>query len=165
MLLPRDPSVVIPFRGLIWALTLAILAGLSGPASAQVEPDEPAEGPAAEPTTTQPAYQEFHDFVHFARIGRFDAAQAAATRLLSLPDLDPVQLLTVAETDPRAIDTLLLIVNRTEISAIAQQVLDVIRKGEYELRRDPARIRENVDKLSGPPQMEHNAIQRLKESG
>ncbi|MBN1512891.1 MAG: HEAT repeat domain-containing protein [Phycisphaerae bacterium] len=166
MLLPRDSSVFIPFRGLIWALTLAILAGLSGPALAQTEPeDQAAEAPAADPAAAQPAYQEFHDFVHFARIGRFDAAQAAATQLLSLPDLDPVKLLKAAETDPRAIDTLLLIVNRTEISTTAQKVLDVIRKGEYELRRDPARIRENIDKLGGPPQMEHNAIQRLKESG
>lgn len=165
MLLPRDSSVVIPFRRLIWAVTLAILAGLAGPVPAQTGPDEAADMPAADTASARPEYQEFHDFVHFARIGRFDAAQGAAARLFSLPDLDPVKLLKAAETDPRAIDTLLLIVNRTEISETAQKILDVIRQGEYELRRDPARIRENVDKLGGPPQMEHNAIQRLKESG
>ncbi len=165
MLLPRDSSVVMPFRALSWALALAVVFGWSGSALAQIEPQEEGQAPAESAAADQPAYQEFHDFVHFARIGRFDAAQAAAARLLSLPDLDPVKLLEAAETDPRAVDTLLLIVNQTEISGVAQKVLDVIRNGEYELRRDPARIRQNVDKLGGPPQMEYNAIQRLKESG
>ncbi len=146
-----------------WCAWMAVLLCACLPLTSAVAQDD-ADAPAGDVDETAP-YEVFHDFVHFARVGRFDAAQAAASQLLSVPDLNPVTLLTVAERDPRSIDTLLLIVNKTEISEVAQKVLDLIRAGEYELRKDPGRIKLNIEKLGGPPQMEYNAIQRLRESG
>ncbi|UCG17490.1 MAG: HEAT repeat domain-containing protein [Phycisphaerales bacterium] len=164
MPLPSFPLFGVRPGRLAWTAVLVLWLAAAWPGIAQEDTEDE---PGAPPDATKPdgPYDDFHDFVHFARIGRFDAAEAVATRLLSHPDLDPVQLLEAAETDPRSIDTLLLVINKTEISATAGKVLEVIRQGEFELRRDPARIKENVEKLSGPPQTEYNAIQRLRESG
>jgi len=148
--------------------TAALVAGLF-PFERVLAQEAPATAPAAAESAQAPPkatpYDDFGDFVHFARIGRFDAAGAVAARLLSQPDLDPVRLLETAEADPRSFDTLILIINNTEVSEPAKKILEVIRQGEFQLRRDPARIRQNVDKLGGPPQTEYNAIQRLRESG
>lgn len=136
--------------------------GPAPPAAAQT-PDAPE--PSSAPTDRSEVASLFEDFIHFARIGRFDAADAYATRLLEHPDLDPVELMTVAERDANNIDTLIVLIEHSSIAKQAQQILDVIRRGEFEERQDPTRIRENLEKLLGPPQTEYNAIQRLAESG
>jgi len=43
--------------------------------------------------------------------------------------------------------------------------LDLIHEGEFRQRKSESRILDNIDKLSGSPQTEHNAISRLRESG
>lgn len=107
----------------------------------------------------------YENFLHFARLGRFDAADAYAASLLAHDDLTPIRLLQLADGDPRSIDTLTFLVANTTVGENAAAVLDVIRQGEFERRQDRDRIRANVEKLGGHPQMEFNAIQRLQESG
>jgi HEAT repeat protein len=127
------------------------------------EAESPEESVA--PTDGSGVASLFEDFIHFARLGRFDAAKAYATRLLDHPDLDPVELMTVAGRDANNIDTLIVLVEHSSIAEQAQQILDVIRRGEFMQRQDPKRIKDNIEKLLGPPQTEYNAIQRLAESG
>lgn len=107
----------------------------------------------------------YENFLHFARLGRFDAADAYAGSLLAHGDLTPIRLLQLADSDPRSIDTLTFLVANSTVGENAAAVLDVIRQGEFERREDRDRIRANVEKLGGHPQMEFNAIQRLQESG
>jgi len=107
----------------------------------------------------------FGDFLHFARLGKFDEADAFGKSLLEHPDLTPKALLEAADKDKYSHRTLITLINNTSISNRAQAIMDVIREGEYDVRKERSRIRENVDKLAGPPQMEYNAIQRLRESG
>jgi len=138
---------------------LLMLALLVVPASAQ--PDSQASLSQADLSPQQ----LFEDFLHFARLGKFDLADAYARRLLEQPDLDPVELLRIADADRRSIDTLILIINNSSIGERATRILDLIREGEFAVRRDVDRIKANIEKLGGPPQMEHAAVQRLVESG
>ncbi|MCH7701997.1 MAG: HEAT repeat domain-containing protein [Planctomycetes bacterium] len=107
----------------------------------------------------------YENFLHFARLGRFDAADAYAGSLLAHGDLTPIRLLELADSDPRSIDTLTFLVANSTVGDNAAAVLEVIRQGEFERRQDRDRIQANVEKLGGHPQMEFNAIQRLQESG
>ena len=107
----------------------------------------------------------YENFLHFARLGRFDAADAYASSLLSHADLTPTGLLELADRDRRSIETLTFLVANSTVGDNAVRVLEVIRHGEFERRQDRDRIQANVEKLGGHPQMEFNAIQRLQESG
>ena len=140
---------------LIWALAVFLLVATPQPAPAQ-ENDA-----SAEPSVKN----LFDDFLHFARLGKFTEADAYAHRLLEHPDLDPVELLAIADRDKRSFETLILIIGNSTIGQSAAQVLEVIHQGELELRRDTSRIKASIEKLAGPPQTEHHAIERLKESG
>lgn len=114
---------------------------------------------------TSKSAELFKDFLHYARLGRFTEARAFAKQLLELPDLDPEQVLRAADEDRRSVETLILIVNNTTIGEEAAKVLDILRQGEILRRKDPSRIKENIEKLGGSPQMELNAVGRLADSG
>lgn len=107
----------------------------------------------------------YADFLHFSRLGKFTEADAYGKQLLEHPDLTPTKLLKASDTDKHSLHTLLTLIKNTSISDRAQAILDVIREGEHEARKDRARIRDNVQKLGGAPQIEYNAIQRLRDSG
>ncbi|HEY3242732.1 MAG TPA: HEAT repeat domain-containing protein [Phycisphaerae bacterium] len=146
---------------------------LAVPALAQTkrtpEPAEPAAAPepgeAIQPEAGASVKSLFNDFLHYARIGRFQAANAHARALLAHPKLDPVELAQLADADPQSIHTLILIVKNSSLSESATKVFDVIHQGEFEMRKDPVRIKQNIDKLGGDPQTEYNAIKHLSESG
>ncbi len=107
----------------------------------------------------------FADFLHYSVLGRFQLADAHARELLDHPDLDPVALLKLSEQHERSMDTLLILIRNSSIADSATAVLTKIYEGEQSQRKDADRVRINIDKLGGPPQMEYNATQRLIDSG
>ncbi len=107
----------------------------------------------------------YSDFLHYARIGKFAEAEANASKLLSDENVDPVQLMKLSDADTESIPTLLTLIRHTSMRDTAQKILDLIREGEFRERQDESRIINNIDNLSGTPQMEYNAISRLRESG
>lgn len=109
--------------------------------------------------------QLYSDFLHYARIGKFAEAEANASKLLSAESIDPVQLMRLADADTESIPTLLTLIRHTSMRDTAQKILDLIREGEFRERQDESRIINNIESLSGTPQMEYNAISRLRESG
>jgi len=135
-------------------------------ASAQLGEDEadPAALPAVAADESSVA-SLFEDFLHFARLGKFQEARAFATTLLEQPDLDPVELLAIADRDRKSLNTLITVINNSSIGEEARRVLDVLHEGEHLRRQDPERINVNIEKLTGPPQTEYNAIQNLIDSG
>lgn len=124
---------------------------------------------SAKPGTKIPADASveslFADFVHYARIGHFTAADAYAKALLSHPGLDPIAVHDAAMKDKKNLDTLLIIVRNSTLGENAAKVLDLIEQGEHARRKDPEAIRSNVEMLGGDPQQEAIAIQRLAQSG
>ncbi len=109
--------------------------------------------------------QLFSDFLHYSRIGKFAEAEANASKLLTEENIDPVALMKLADADSESIPTLLTMIRHTSMRDTAQKILDLIREGEFRERQDESRIINNIDGLSGTPQMEYNAISRLRESG
>ncbi len=107
----------------------------------------------------------FADFLHYSVLGRFALAETNALQLLEHPDLDPVALLHLSEKHARSMDTLLILIRNSSISDSASRVLAKIYEGEQLQRKDADRIRANIEKLGGAPQMAYNATQRLADSG
>ncbi len=107
----------------------------------------------------------FKDFLHYARMGRFTLADAYAKELLGRPDLDPVHLLEIADTDKQSVRTLLIIIKNSSIGENAAGVLDVLQQGEKDRRKSADRIGRNIVLLAGDPQQEFFAIRHLAESG
>lgn len=107
----------------------------------------------------------FADFLHYARMGRFNLADAYAGALLAHPDLDPVEVMELANKDRKSLDTLLILIKNSTISENAVRVLDLVEKGEAERRKSADRILENIEKLGGDPQQEFYAQRWLAESG
>lgn len=148
-----------------WGLFFGLIGGGGvSPAAAQTQtPKVAGTRPDLAPETTVESL--FADFLHFARMGRFDAANAYAQKLLAHPDLDPVELLEFASRDRKSVDTLLIIIKNSSIGENARQVLELLEKGEYQKRKDPERIQANIENLGGNPQQEASAIRHLAEGG
>ncbi len=106
----------------------------------------------------------FANFLHHAVLGKFSRADAYAQSLLD-NNPDPIEILKYADQYTNSIKTLILLVSKVQVSDSARQVLDLIREGELLQRKDPQRIKLNIEKLGGDPQTEFNAINRLRESG
>lgn len=150
-------------------VSLAIaIAGLTAfQASSQVSLAQDEEGDTAG-ATTQPAADDakslFTNFLHNAVLGKFVRADAFAKSLLA-KNPDPLEVLKWADEHTNSIKTLDLLLSKIEVSESASHVMDLIREGELLMRRDPQRIKANIQKLGGEPQMEFNAINRLRDSG
>jgi len=136
-------------------LAVALLAVLAAPSSAQ----------DSEPDMQQRVQLAYDDFLHFARIGRFEEAKAFAQKLLDMEGLTPEMVLVAAEKDRESVPTLQTLIRHTSLTEQAQAILDLIREGEHQQRKERSRILKNIEKLGGPPQMEYRAVQRLKDSG
>lgn len=107
----------------------------------------------------------FVDFLHYARLGRFTLADAYARALLAHPDLDPSRLVDIADKDPQALQTLLVLIKNSTIGENAARVLDVLHEGQRLQRQSTERIQRNIDLLGGDPQQEFFARRHLAESG
>ncbi len=139
----------------------------NGRAMAQSAPGVPAgdKAPAIQVPGDATVEELLVDFLHYARIGRFAAADAFAKALLAHDDLDPLKVLEAADKDRKSVETLLILIKNSSIGESAQRVLDLIEKGENLRRQDTPRIQANIDLLTGDPQQEFIACSRLAQSG
>lgn len=146
-------------------LTAVVTAGLVASASSQTTTQPKSATTAPEVLADATVEALFTDFLHYARLGQFTAADAHAKALLAHPDLDPVELMELANKDRKSLDTLLIIIRNSSISDNAARVLEIIEKGEFLRRQDVERIQANIDKLLGNPQQEASAIRHLVDGG
>jgi tetratricopeptide (TPR) repeat protein len=104
------------------------------------------------------------DAWYFCRIGRFDVARANFEALLDA-DPDAVALLEFADRVKDRRDVLLQLVDNPTVGPYARRMLEALEEGEALIKADPARVRENIQRLAGPPRGFENALEALKESG
>lgn len=104
------------------------------------------------------------DGLHMAVVGRFNYADANFKALID-SNPDPVALLELVRYNANRQDTLVKLINNTEVGASAKAFLELLVRGEELLRRDPYEIVTNIKKLGGSPRMAYNATNRLKNSG
>ncbi len=74
-------------------------------------------------------------------------------------------ILSYANKDNESVDTLIILIRHSTIGETAARVLALIEQGEFELRKDPGRIKSSIKKLGGDPQEEYLATKRLADSG
>lgn len=148
------------FGGVVLFLLLSA-AGVHAAAPADAPP---APAGVAIPSDATPE-SLFADFLHYATLGHFTAADAYARALLAHPKLDPVAIHDAAQLNKTSVDTLTTLIRKSSISDSAQKVLDLIQQGAMARRKDAEVIRVNIERLGGDPQQEWFAVQRLAESG
>lgn len=107
---------------------------------------------------------EADDGWYFCRIGRFDVANANFNALLNSKP-DPVALLEFAERLPDRTEVLLKVSDNPIVGDAANNVLRLLAEGERQIKADPTRIKQNIDRLGGPPRAFENGVARLKDSG
>ena len=107
---------------------------------------------------------EADDGWYFASIGRFDIADANFKALLG-SDPDPVGLLEFADRVPRRQEILVTLAGNPVLGDSIKKVLGLLQEGERQIKADPTRIRQNIDRLGGPPRAYENGVGMLKDSG
>jgi HEAT repeat protein len=107
---------------------------------------------------------EADDGWYFCQIGRFDVADANFRALLKA-DPDPVAVLEFTDQVPRRRDILIQLIDHPVVGEAVRAVLKLLDHGEREIKADPIRVRENIERLGGPPRGFENAVEALKDSG
>ncbi len=158
LVIHRQPAGLLPT--IVAAVSLAVLGTT---ASGQASPDD--SGSKVKIPAGATAESLFKDFVHYARMGRFQLANGYAQSLLAHPELDPVRLVAISDADPDSIKTLLTLIRQSTIADSASAVLKLLQQGEQLERQSTARILTNIELLGGDPQQEFFAIKYLTESG
>ena len=127
---------------------------------------QPAEGRSAGNSAAATTVDSlFADFLHYARLGRFTAAEAFAEQLLDHPQLEATRILELAHGDRDSVNTLLILIKNSSIGDSATRVMELIQKGEHENRKSGDRIRANIENLGRGPQQEFFGQRALAESG
>ncbi len=105
-----------------------------------------------------------NDGFYFSQLGRFDVAQANFAALLNA-DPDPVALLEFVDRKPRRKDILVRLFGHPIVGQSAHRISDLLQEGELRIKSDPVRIKENIERLAGPPRGYENAVAALRDSG
>ena len=107
---------------------------------------------------------EADDAWYYSQIGRFDVAEANFKALLGARP-DPVALLEFTDQKPKRREILVQLTANATLGPLARDVLKLLAVGELAIKADPLRIKENLDRLAGPPRGFENAAEALKDSG
>ena len=109
----------------------------------------------------------WNDFLHYTKIGRFDLAVGFAQAVLdSSPD--PVELLALSEANRAGYAILQRVVDvapDAELVEVSRKVLDLIEQGKYVRRSDPKIIIEEIKRLSTTERGWLTAVKRLHNAG
>jgi len=111
--------------------------------------------------------ENWNDFLHYTKIGRFDLAKGYAQAVLQ-SDPDPVKLFELSKENPAGFSFLLRvheIAPDAELAELAGKILDIIEWGRFIRRRNPRIIVEEIKRLSTTERGKLAAVKRLKDAG
>jgi len=115
-----------------------------------------------------PLEENWNDFLHYTKIGRFDLAAGYAQAVLEGRP-EPEQLLTLSEANPEGYALLLKAADSAylpeELAELSKKILDIIEQGRFIRRTDPKIIAEEIRRLSGTSRGRLAAIKRLRNAG
>jgi len=110
---------------------------------------------------------DWNDFLHYAKIGRFDLAKGYAQAILQ-GQPDAVALLELSRANPQGYQVAMRMVDTAhdeELASLAKDLLAVIERGRFERRSNPEIIVEEIRRLSSTIRGKMNATKRLKDAG
>ncbi len=115
----------------------------------------------------QSVEDNWNDFIHYVKIGRFDLAQGYGQALIE-SDPDPLELLELSQENVKGYQYLVHVQQKGkngQIVEITSDILDIIEKGRFEKRSDPAIIGEEIRRLSTTSRGYLKAVKRLQNAG
>ncbi len=107
------------------------------------------------------------DFLHYTKIGRFDLAKRYGQALLDA-NPDPVALHGLTLANPQGYDIMLRVHESApdrELAAITEKVIAVVDQGQFVRRSDPSMVVLEVRRLSSTERGKMIAMKRLKDAG
>jgi HEAT repeat protein len=111
--------------------------------------------------------ENWNDFLHYTKIGRFDLAKGHAQAVLT-SNPDPVKLLDLSKENAQGYQ-ILVRVNEfapdAELAQLSGEILALIEKGRFIQRTDPRIIAEEVRRLSSTKRGWLTAVKRLRNAG
>lgn len=111
--------------------------------------------------------ENWQDFLHYTKIGRFDLAKGYGEALIE-SEPDPVKLLELSEKSPSGYRLLHRAADNADDKALKQicnDVLDIIEEGRFQKRTDPEIILQEIDRLYTTDRGRLNAVERLQNAG
>ena len=109
----------------------------------------------------------WNDFLHYIKIGRFDLAKGYAQVVLQ-SNPDPVQLFGLSQENREGYEILLRVYEAApdaELADLSRKVLSIIDQGRFMRRSDPRVIVEEIKRLSSTARGRLIAVKRLKDAG
>ena len=117
--------------------------------------------------SAQTLEENWNDFLHYTKIGRFDMAKGhAQTVLASNPD--PVKLLELSRANQQGYQILVRVNDvapDAELVDLSGKILAIIEQGRFIERTEPRIIAEEVRRLSGTDRGWLTAVKRLRNAG
>jgi tetratricopeptide (TPR) repeat protein len=107
---------------------------------------------------------EADDGWYFCQIGRFDVADANFRALLAA-NPEPAALLEFSDRAPKRREILVQLLDNAVVGDSARAILKLLERGEAEVKADPLRIKENIERLGRTPRGFENAREALRDSG
>lgn len=109
----------------------------------------------------------WNDFLHYTKIGRFDLAKGYAQAVLD-SNPDPVELLTLSEANRAGLAILERVVDLApdpDLVEVSRKVLDIVEQGKFLRRSDPKIIIEEIERLTRTERGWLIAVKRLRNAG
>lgn len=117
--------------------------------------------------SAQTLEENWNDFLHYTKIGRFDMAKGHAQAVLA-SNPDPVKLLELSRANQQGYQ-ILVRVNEVapdaELADLSGKVLAIIEQGRFIERTEPRIIAEEVRRLSSTDRGWLTAVKRLRNAG
>jgi len=117
--------------------------------------------------SAQTLEENWNDFLHYTKIGRFDMAKGHAQAILG-SNPDPVKLLELSRANQQGYQILVRVNNvapDAELADLSGKILAIIEQGRFIERTEPRIIAEEVRRLSGTDRGWLTAVKRLRNAG
>ena len=157
---------VLMLNGRTAAVILVIGCFVVGAGFAQNQPAAPAATVAV--GDAQPSLADnWNDFLHYVKIGRFDLAKGYGQAVLQNKPT-PAELFGLVRANPQGYDLAMKVAETAhdpELAQLTGQLLVVIDQGRYLQRTEPRLIVDEIRRLTSTPRGKVTAIRRLKDAG
>ncbi len=116
---------------------------------------------------SQTLADNWNDFLHYTKIGRFDLAKGYAQAVLQA-NPDPAELFKLAEANQQGYILAMKVAETAhddELVRLTQQLLNIVDQGRFLRRTEPALIVEEIRRLSTTLRGKMTATRRLQDAG
>ena len=148
------------------AMILFIGCFVAGAGFAQNQPVTP-NATVAGGQAQQTLADNWNDFLHYTKIGRFDLAKGYGQAIVQNKP-NPAELFGLVQANQQGYDLAMRVAETAhdqELAQLTQQLLSIIDQGRFLQRTEPKIIVEEIRRLTSTPRGKMTAIRRLKDAG